>query len=69
MKFRKAVKVIAACCVMHNICIDENDIIPFDRRIRRQAVPPRPERDGSEYRDIICLAHNLGRRQADLERL
>ncbi|KAE8741492.1 hypothetical protein FOCC_FOCC012977 [Frankliniella occidentalis] len=68
VKFRKAVKVIAACCVVHNICIDEDDIIPHHRIIRRRQVAPRPESDGSAYREIICLAHNLGRVQADLER-
>ncbi|KAE8740461.1 hypothetical protein FOCC_FOCC014028 [Frankliniella occidentalis] len=68
VKLRKAVKVIAACCVVHNICIDEDDIIPHHRIIRRRQVAPRPESDGSAYREIICLAHNLGRVQADLER-
>ncbi|KAK3920169.1 Protein ANTAGONIST OF LIKE HETEROCHROMATIN PROTEIN 1 [Frankliniella fusca] len=68
VKFRKAVKVIGACCVLHNICIDADDIIPHHRAVRRRQIAPRAERGGEEYRNIICLAHNLGRRQAALER-
>ncbi|KAK3923960.1 Protein ALP1-like [Frankliniella fusca] len=68
VKFKKAVKVIGACCVIHNICIDANDIIPHDRIIRRRQAALRPETDGAAFRDVICLAHNLGRRQAALER-
>ncbi|KAK3911647.1 Protein ALP1-like [Frankliniella fusca] len=67
IKFKKAVKAIAACCVLHNICLNEGDVIPHNRVIRRQ-MAPRPESDGAAYRDIICLAHNLGRHQAALDR-
>ncbi|KAK3910190.1 Protein ANTAGONIST OF LIKE HETEROCHROMATIN PROTEIN 1 [Frankliniella fusca] len=70
VKFPKAVKVITAACVLHNICIDAEDFVDYTVHPRRgqQILRLRNEEAGEAYRNILCLAHNVGRRQALLER-
>ncbi|KAE8737683.1 hypothetical protein FOCC_FOCC016851 [Frankliniella occidentalis] len=68
VKFPKAVKVITAACVLHNICIDAGDFVDYTVPPRRRQEIFREELDGEAYRNILCLAHNVGRRQALLER-
>ncbi|KAK3918060.1 Protein ALP1-like [Frankliniella fusca] len=68
VKFPKAVKVITAACVLHNICIDAEDFVDYTVHPRRGQQILRNEEAGEAYRNILCLAHNVGRRQALLER-
>lgn len=68
VKFLKAVKVITACAVLHNLCMDAGDFIDYQIPQRRNQRAPRGERRAEDLRDVMCLAHNLGRRQAALER-
>ncbi|KAE8738253.1 hypothetical protein FOCC_FOCC016274 [Frankliniella occidentalis] len=68
VKFQKAVKVITAACILHNICIDSGDFVDYLPPPRRRQQILRDEEAGEAFRNIICLAHNLGRRQALLER-
>ncbi|KAE8738356.1 hypothetical protein FOCC_FOCC016170 [Frankliniella occidentalis] len=68
VKFLKAVKAITAACILHNICIDSDDFVDYVAPPRRHQIIVRDEEAGDAYRHILCLAHNVGRRQALFER-
>ncbi|KAK3910749.1 Protein ANTAGONIST OF LIKE HETEROCHROMATIN PROTEIN 1, partial [Frankliniella fusca] len=55
VKLRKAVKVITACAILHNICIDAGDMDHAPVPVRR---PPRPrppveEVSGDAFRNLL----------------
>ncbi|XP_026282274.1 uncharacterized protein LOC113209121 [Frankliniella occidentalis] len=68
IKLRKAVKLITACAILHNICLDAGDIINYNPvQIRRPQQPPVQEMGGGPLRDLLCRLHNMARRQAEEE--
>ncbi|KAK3920826.1 Protein ANTAGONIST OF LIKE HETEROCHROMATIN PROTEIN 1, partial [Frankliniella fusca] len=67
VKLRKAVKVITACAILHNICIDAGDMDHAPVPVRRPPRPPVEEVSGDAFRNLLCMLHNMARRQADAE--
>lgn len=68
VKFGKAVQVITVACILHNICTEAGDFVDYRIPIRRQQAIERNEVGGEAHRNVICLAHIVGRNQAMLER-
>lgn len=61
VRIRTAIKVIAACAVMHNVCISEGDVLRVNRRL--QPLPPRrqprEEQDGIAERNLMLRLFTL----------
>ncbi|KAJ8893366.1 hypothetical protein PR048_005957 [Dryococelus australis] len=54
VRLRKGVQVLAACAIMHNICVLNNDL--FAPELQQPVLPrqqPRDEADGIRHRDIM----------------
>lgn len=57
VKIRTGIRVVAACTVLHNICVTEGDVIRVDAEL--PPLPPRrlprDEEDGNGFRNLLFM--------------